>query len=201
MILETMLCEDGLFPDNLNVIHTYSNRLMDITDPNPNMFCIADIAHALAQQPRFGGHLKVKYTVLAHSINTMMALKAAFPEAGKQVLLAALMHDASEAYLCDIPTPIKQHLSNYKQLEERVMRCIFTRFDIDFNLLHCNEVKWADRYMLAREWHEFRLNKPVKEKLFMFNKYPDEQFIYHFDKLYYGNDAVKIWAPPAKQPE
>jgi hypothetical protein len=134
--------KEGLY--NPTCIRTHSGIYIDVFNPKPDQILIEDIAHALSNQPRFGGHMHTFYSVAQHS-----TVVASYVPARHK--LAALMHDASEAYLLDIPTPIKGRLSNYKEIESRLMRIIAKKFGFDYPL-H-SEVKAADERALHREWN------------------------------------------------
>ncbi|MFC4230550.1 hypothetical protein ACFOW1_01520 [Parasediminibacterium paludis] len=74
-------------------------------------------------------------------------------------MLQALMHDASEAYLMDIPTPIKAHLPDYKAIENNLMKVIAAKFGFDYPL--SKAVKEADTLMLRHEWAAIMLGRKV----------------------------------------
>lgn len=132
-------------------ITTASGRLVDPFDPDPCQFYIADIAHALARMPRFGGHLQRAWTVAQHSL----AVCDLVPEEHK---LAALLHDSSEAYLMDIPKPIKKRLPEYERVETVLMQALAKRFGFAFPLHP--DVKHADTFMLHCERHQYLLRTP-----------------------------------------
>lgn len=96
-------------------ITTFSGRKMYFLNPTPDMVDIEDIAHALSHVCRFGGHTANFYSVAQHSLSV-----AAIAENR----LEGLLHDASEAYLVDIPKPIKGHLTSYKDIETKIMEAI-----------------------------------------------------------------------------
>jgi len=91
-------------------IRTYTGRFVNVFQPTPEMICIEDIAHSLSNQCRFGGHLAQFYSVAQHSINCAGLVSSAHTK-------AALLHDSSEAYLMDIPSPIKAKMPEYKKIE------------------------------------------------------------------------------------
>lgn len=124
-------------------IRTFSGLYMNVFDPKPEMICIEDIAHALAHQCRFAGHMKRFYSVAQHSV--MCA-----DHFDNKYRLQALMHDASEAYLLDFPKPIKENIKGYKEMEDRMMELIAKKFEFNYPL--DTEVKEIDRYMLETEW-------------------------------------------------
>jgi hypothetical protein len=87
-----------------------------------------DIAHALSMICRFNGHCIRYYSVAEHSI--LMAIY--FIKKGDYAnALWALLHDGTEAYLCDIPRPIKPYLTGYKEVEDSLMSIIAKRFHLD----------------------------------------------------------------------
>lgn len=130
-------------------IRTYSGKYMNVFDPKPEMVCIEDIAHALSMQPRFGGHLPVFYSVAQHSVLTScIAIKDKYE---------ALMHDISEAYLIDVPRPIKLGLPNYKEIENNLMEMLAGIFEFEYPL--SEYVKRADEEMLQIEWDDLMLVK------------------------------------------
>lgn len=83
---------------------------------NAPMFYIGEIAHALSQQTRFGGHGKRFYSVAEHSVlvaNLCADLGLAEP-------LEGLLHDAAEAYIGDMPSPVKYQLPDFRRLEKQL---------------------------------------------------------------------------------
>jgi len=155
-------------------IRTYSGRFIDPFNPEPSDIRIEDIAHALSLQCRFAGHTKRHYSVAQHCL-TVVGL---VPKWDK---LAALMHDASEAYLLDVPTPIKHRIPGYVEAENKLMKVIAERFGFAWPMP--NSVKIADKYMLEWEWNAAVLN-PYSGALT-----PEEaerKFISLFEWLYKG---------------
>src|SRR5688572_31770685 len=132
-----------------NCIRTFTGKYMNVFEPTPEMICIEDIAHALACQPRFGGHLPKFYSVAQHSINCSYLVD------DMKDRYAALLHDASEAYLCDIPKPIKNHLKDYQGIEHNLMLAIAKHFVFEYPLSPV--VKEVDEQMLHFEWHHLML--------------------------------------------
>lgn len=124
-------------------IRTYSGLFMNVFDPKVEMISIEDIAHALANMPRWGGHLKRHYSVAQHSLLCCEMASA-------ENKLAALMHDATEAFMLDLPTPIKAKLPQYKVYEDRLMAVIAEKFGIQYPF--DPEIKIIDTHMLNMEW-------------------------------------------------
>lgn len=143
--------EENLYTPNC--IRTVTGIYINVFEPTEEMICIEDIAHSLCQQPRFGGHLPYFYSVAEHSLNCSYLIDS--PE----LKLAALLHDASEAYLMDIPKPIKSGLTNYKEIEDKLMKVIAIKFGFDYPLPQ--EVKDVDETMLELEWVCLMLREKV----------------------------------------
>lgn len=123
-------------------IQSRSGRYINFVAPDPSLFCINDIAHALSHTCRFGGHTRDFYSVAQHSVLASYLV----PENDQ---FAALMHDAAEAYVGDVPTPLKQLLPEYKVIEKRIETCLFERFGLYDGIPL--SVKKADLIMLATE--------------------------------------------------
>jgi hypothetical protein len=135
-----------------NCIRTYTGLYFNILEPTEDMICIEDIAHSLSMQCRFAGHLPVFYSVAKHSLMCVNAVS-------EQNKLAALLHDASEAYLLDIPSPIKPHINNYKEIENNIMKLIAKKFGFLYPLVQ--EVRDIDATVLIWEWENLMLGKNV----------------------------------------
>lgn len=127
------------------IIRTYSGQMVNILNPDPDTIRIEDIAHALSLMPRFGGHTNVFYSVAQHSRWCARYCDKTF----KKYAFEALMHDASEAYMMDIPSPIKQLLPEYKVIENRLMEVIAKKYG--FNWPMPKEVETADKAALYDE--------------------------------------------------
>ena len=120
-------------------IQTFTGRHLDVFDPNPDDIVIEDIIHGLDNVCRFGGHTKRFYSVLEHSFRVYQTVFPMRSDLGLQ----ALLHDASEAYIGDMPAPIKQHLPDYRALEEGLMKAIAAKFNFAWPMDEMvNEVDW-----------------------------------------------------------
>lgn len=117
-------------------------------DPRPGDFDIRDIAHGLARTNRFNGRTRATYSVAQHSVLVSRLLP-------QRLKLFGLMHDASEAYLGDVISPVKRLIEGvYGPLEEAVMAAVADQYGFrgqldDFR--DCAAVKEADLVMLVTE--------------------------------------------------
>lgn len=114
--------------------------------PDPADIDIADIARALSRICRYGAQTSRFYSVAEHS-----CLVADFVPAGLR--LAALLHDAAEAYLGDIPRPIKKHsdMAGWRIAEERVEAAIAQRFGLPATMDPV--IKDIDDRIILDEWN------------------------------------------------
>ncbi len=110
-------------------IQTFTERQFWPLDPKPEDVCIEDIAHSLSLTCRYGGHCKRFYSVAEHSIHVATGVEMG----GGDYLecLRALLHDAGEAYLCDIQRPIKPFIIGFAEIEARVEEAIGEAFNIE----------------------------------------------------------------------
>jgi hypothetical protein len=133
----------GYDPDSA-WIQTYSGRRFCPTNPNPNAIVIQDIAHSLSMQCRFTGHIKKFYSVAQHSVYVSYICN-------EEDALWGLLHDASEAYLTDVPRPLKRSgfFEEYLRLESLMQTAICKRFGLPYD--EPPSVKKADAKLLATE--------------------------------------------------
>lgn len=130
-------------------INTHSGERFYLFAPVPARVWGVDLAHALAQLCRFGGHTAKFYSVAQHSVLVSRLVPA-------EQALAALLHDAAEAYLGDTVTPLKSyqlhHCPALAGVEETIRKAVFQRFGAP----QCPhkltpEIKAADVLALATE--------------------------------------------------
>ena len=95
-------------------------------NPHPDDINTDDIAHALSLICRANGHFKYFYSVAQHCI--ACAEEAVERGLSVEVILGCLLHDASEAYLCDVTRPVKKHIPQYLRAEEKLQEVIWKRF-------------------------------------------------------------------------
>lgn len=134
-------------------IQTYSGKAVYPLSLTVDQVCAEDIAWALAHQCRYAGHSNRFYSVAEHSMHLASLLE------GKAGRLAALLHDASEAYLIDLPSPIKQMMPNYCAAEEQVMQVIAEWAEISVDMFEA--IKELDMAILADEQAVLMPNNPM----------------------------------------
>lgn len=97
----------------MSFIQTFAGKHFNYLDIQQDAIEIEDIANALSNICRFAGHLPEFYSVGQHSVLTSYLVPQEFA-------LEALLHDAAEAYLQDIPDPLKRLLPDYRAIEDQV---------------------------------------------------------------------------------
>lgn len=132
-------------------LKTFTGRKFYPLNPKHEDVDILDIAHSLSLQCRFAGHTRKFYSVAEHSVRVSY-------EVPDSLAMEALLHDASEAYLVDIPRPVKPYLTGYNGAEQALMNVIMAIFGLhpmrsaSFpNFQMHNRVRWADDKLLAIE--------------------------------------------------
>lgn len=123
-------------------VSTYLGNRFYPLRPQIDQVAIEDIAHGLAYQCRFNGQTREFYSIAQHSL----IVAALVPP---PLRLAALLHDAAEAYLGDMVKPLKVLLPEFARLEEQVTELIAQAFQIDFS--DYAPIKRADLVALATE--------------------------------------------------
>lgn len=126
-------------------IETSSGKNYHFLDPQPDEIDIQDIAFALSNKARYSGHTQF-FSVAEHSVCVAYRLPP-------HLRLAGLLHDAAEAYLGDIPSPLKAVLPDYKKLEQINEGAIFHKFNLTTNEFDWHLVKQADLRALYTEAH------------------------------------------------
>lgn len=124
------------------IVVTRSGRFLDCNNPNPADIQPADIAYQLEYTYRWRAATIRPLSVAEHSIWVALAVS---PENQ----LAALLHDAAEAFMSDVPTPIKKHCHSYMSIEANLLGAILERFGLPPELPQ--EVLEADFRMACTE--------------------------------------------------
>jgi uncharacterized protein len=172
-------------------IQVYSGERFWPIDPRPEEIKIEDIAHALSNQCRFSGHSEWHYSVAQHSV-----LVSAFTKDP----LAGLMHDASEAYLADIPRPIKPSLPQYLEIEANIMKIIGQKFGFTVPISPDviaidNAMLWIEKEQIMKpglNWFQDKtVEIPEEMKKLQIRKWSPQEaetiFLHTFEQCAQGN--------------
>lgn len=139
-------------------IETSSGRRFQPLNPIIADIYPCDIAHHLSNQCRFSGAADPFYSVAEHCVRVSELLQVWGEDTSVQ--LWGLLHDASEAYLVDIPTPLKEleEFAAYRTAEERLMKAVCYRFGLALRMPAV--VRRADQTLLATEARDLMPFRP-----------------------------------------
>lgn len=131
-----------------------SGHLFNIANPDPDDFRISDIAHALGNLCRFGGHVRNFYSIAQHSVYVSYLV----PHHKRK---AALLHDGTEAYMVDLPRPVKRMFPEYSVQEKILGGKLAMAFGLPVDAFEDQDIHQADDLMLALEIAALTVNPEV----------------------------------------
>lgn len=141
-------------------MQTYTGHAFWPLDPHPEDIHLADIAHSLAHICRYNGHCDRFYSVAEHCLLMAEAAITRFPGIDSlHIWQWALMHDAAEAYVADVPRPLKRFLNGYAEIERRVEAAIAARFKLPYPIP--DAVKALDTAILLDEQAQLMKAPPM----------------------------------------
>lgn len=179
-------------------IEVLNQRFMDPLNADPADIHVKDIAHALSMQCRFSGYTSRHYSVAEHSVYvakiTAMTLAKNFNLADayvamrhpvhKRTIRQALLHDATEAYLVDMPTPIKKAFPEFRAAEAKLWEVIADKFEVlhelhpivkevDGRLCTTEKMALLSDFISPAEWGDFFAKfPPYTGSLDLVDRYP-----------------------------
>lgn len=117
---------------------TASGGMWSIEDPRPEQVFVRDIAAGLSRTCRYGGQISEEaefYSVAEHSVIMTSWAHLAGVVRTRSEALTYLLHDGSEAYFGDMPTPLKALIPEFRALEDRAQGVIYRAFGVDADLV------------------------------------------------------------------
>lgn len=150
--IPTNLCY-GITPPRGPFVQMHSGYCVSLTQPDCTGMPLADIAIALARTARFRGATRGDYALSVAQHSVLVASLLAEQHHTLTIQRAGLLHDAHEALIGDIPTPVKAWLgpAGVAAMERPLIRAIHTRFGVAPTLAESWQVKQADETALATE--------------------------------------------------
>ena len=135
--METIMPKNGY-------IEIFSGKLINPLNLKEDDIDIVDVAHSLSNQCRFSGHCKFHYSVALHSYYVSQMCS-------DENKLWGLMHDLSESYIIDIPSPIKilPEFRFYREIENNIQNLACNKFGLPQKMP--KEVNIIDKRMSATE--------------------------------------------------
>jgi len=158
-------------------INTISGKKFNLLEPTADMVDLMDIAKGLAYKPHFSGMSPRFFSVAEHSMLVRYLMKKNNVYVSPGIELAALLHDAAEAYVGDMIKPLKVHLPFYCEVEDRIIKVIFEVYGLRVSLL-----KLVKKYDLKAQEIEFNC----------FFKGSDYPLQYHDPETAYSNYSFEL---------
>jgi hypothetical protein len=166
--------EYGLYNDEPMML-TFTEKWVNLSNPSAESIDIIDIAHHLSYICRWNGAVKKYLSVAEHCCRGAEVAKA-------EHKFDVLMHDASEAYLGDVTSPLKRLLGKvYKDLEERFMKVISEKYGFKYPLI--DHVKKVDVFLLEVEWNNHMLMVPKHDLTPWHPAVAEKKFLQLFKEL------------------
>lgn len=141
---------------------TQSSRQVWPLDPRPEDFCVEDIAHALSNICRYGGHCREFYSVAQHSVLVSVIVDHILivedAARARRVAFAGLFHDAAEAYIGDMVQPLKRSMPEFRAVDHKIQMVIGRVIGIDPALFFSPPVRSADKIALLTERRDLLTN-------------------------------------------
>lgn len=180
-------------------IRTYTGKKFYWDRIETNPYDIQDIAHALAMNCRWTGHVREFYSVAQHSVYASL-------EAPPELAMAALLHDASEAYCHDTPSPLKWYLAEhdftvFSDLERRIDQAIYKKFGLAYP--RDPRIKEIDLRLLSTESRDLmplgeertHMIKPYDWKIRPLDpKQAEEMFLRRYNRIWRDQQQIKTAA-------
>lgn len=111
-------------------INTFTRKKVNLLDPSPEQIDIQDIAKGLAYKAHFSGQTPFYFSIAQHSCLVCDLIPRQYTEANPIILMEALLHDGSEAYIGDMVKPLKVHLPDFQRIETKLQQVVFEAFGL-----------------------------------------------------------------------
>lgn len=130
---------------------TYTGKMVNPLSPTLDAICIEDIAHHLSRLCRYAGAVPTFYSVAEHCVRVSRLFT---PDS--YLAKWGLLHDATEAYLQDLPKPVKDLLPGYKIIEDRFLLVISAKFNLPVMSkdVFPDDIEVADTYIREAEMRD-----------------------------------------------
>jgi hypothetical protein len=139
-------------------IETFTGKRFYPFAPRVEDVDIIDIAHALSNICRFGGHSRPFYSVAEHCV----ILSTCEEAKGSGLQMELLLHDASEAYIGDVPAPIRKGIKEFEDVDNSISGVIARKFCLMVDMpLVCEldqRILTTEAIMLKVRWQDWELS-------------------------------------------
>lgn len=168
-------------------INTFSGKKVNLFDPQEVDINIRDISRGLAYNSHFGGQVPKFFSIAEHCLLVCDLMEREGVE-DYNLLMAALLHDASEAYLGDMVKPLKVQMENFQVIENRMQTVIFKKFHLEYER-NMKKIKPFDKVAQDFEYMAFYKGTDIELKF-----YGPEEALHEFRKRYfrYFSERIKL---------
>lgn len=174
-------------------IQTFSGIIFFPLDPRVEEVELIDVAHALSNKARFTGHTRKLYTTCEHSLRVSMHLESQGASLMDQYI--GLHHDDSDAYLPDVPTPIKYlpEFAWFREIEKKVEAVCYEKFGCvvtDYSVIKNSDIillLTEKRDLMPKrngDWKHAYTQVAIPEPYFIEPLTPEEAEILYLDRHY-----------------
>ena len=179
------------FSNGNDVIRTFTGRFVDPFNMSTDDVDLEDIAHGLANIRRFGGQTRKPISVLSHIYFGYQYLlwEGDAPRTDEE-MLHWLLHDAAEAYIGDIPSPIKNRLYDFQSLESGLKSVIYQKFEVKSGVPYFVSV--VDEFMLKQEVTYMVIDRFPKLKKSELRRWFMETVLKHYYSMVPGTSNKSI---------
>ena len=142
-----------------NYIETLTGKKFYPLDPRPEDFSLDDMCHAVSREQRFNNHTEAHYSVGQHLL--MCAKVASDLGLGPYAQFIFATHDLTEAYVRDLPSPLKKSFRYYSEVENRILHVLWCKyFGVrEPSKTELNFLKYYDEIVCMTEAYELGINK------------------------------------------
>lgn len=153
-------------------LQTYSGHSFEPKSGKLSQVDVRDIAHALSNLCRYSGQCRKFYSVAEHSVLVSRIIRCMWPD-DVESRWAGLLHDATEAYVGDITTPLKILLPKFIEVEDSLAMDIAKVFKIKWSKQTHSRVKIADMIALSTEARKLFADVSDWDSIKLYDPRPD----------------------------
>lgn len=171
-------------------ITTFTGKRFYFLSPTPSSIDIESIAECLSKVCRFGGHCNGFYSVAEHSVLVMLIAQIRYKITDKSLLLKFLLHDATEAYVGDMVSPLKYAIPEFKAIENLIWKAaIAPAFGLTEELPAIIKKADNEAFLIEKDYLKGKYEQPKEQELKILCLSPSmakHEFLAHFSKLVSG---------------
>jgi uncharacterized protein len=160
---------------------TASGLKFNIFNPREDQVCLTDISLGLSNNGRFTGQSNHFFSIAQHCLLVVDLLPNNIIVNNPGIEIMALMHDAAEAYIKDMIKPLKIYFPVFKKIEEKIMKVIASKFDLNLELMPI--IKKYDKQSQLIEYKLFYENSNDRNIRYLTPEESHYQFIKKFHEL------------------